>query len=887
MNKARPNQRAAGDQEEDCKKLDEFLEVERNACDERRRNVFGTLASAPGIAFSHFRPTTDGWEATSGNWALAFSGGGIRSATFCLGVLQGLARPVGRDAALPPSFARTPDQPPGVLPLFDYLSSVSGGGFTAGFLQSLYAPKSHPPIAGQTPTASQVMKQLEEEPPGRVHSGITPTPLAWLRENGRYLAPSGAGDLFYAIALSIRNWMGLHWVMGVALMFAAALVALVESGSRTWMPDTLRNWWLPPLAVLLLWLVPVASAYWITREAGAPAGAKSLPGATVLGVALGGALAVSPLLFTMEHVWPPQLDLHHRIWRVYAAYCGVVLLLATLYACAARLLGRDADTGAGLAVVLTTWFMRGVQGGAVLLALALVMSITHWLLEQRLSPLLSSASVAGALSALYRVAIKLVPMVQGVRGGRDGVRGGAQRSLGVVLAVLALLLMLAVAVFWCTATFFLTNPCVIAPIGCVATSADVFENAKGVVFLAGLFALAAAIWPSILNMSSYHYFYGARITRAYLGAANPSRTSAPPATPGEQVTKGTAEPDPRDYVSYADYHANPEAPLHLINITLNHTVDPAEQLIQRDRKGQPFVVLPGLRLGGNDIVRFSIGDRYREVDGAGAKVRIGDWLAMSGAAVSTGMGRMTSFGASVCATFANARIGCWWPGQTASDGFWRTLLPTYAYLRDELSGEFYGPHRKYMYLTDGGHFENTATYELLRRVRDESRGVRFILMCDCGADPEYRYKDLANLVRLARIDFQLELEVDHGVARTPSALAGVFGIPDNMGPADRAHLDNRCALLLNVRQDGNLLARIVVIKPRLILCASSDLLAYYRDNPAFPQEPTSDQFFDEEQWESYRKLGLECARTVLGLGPALWRVVLDANPGSSLRHTSR
>src|SRR6185369_17798932 len=41
---------------------------------------------------------------------LTFSGGGIRSATFCLGILQGLANL-------------------GLLKRFDYLSTVSGGGY--------------------------------------------------------------------------------------------------------------------------------------------------------------------------------------------------------------------------------------------------------------------------------------------------------------------------------------------------------------------------------------------------------------------------------------------------------------------------------------------------------------------------------------------------------------------------------------------------------------------------------------------------------------------------------------------------------------------------------------------------------------------------------------
>ena len=49
--------------------------------------------------------------------ALCLSGGGIRSASISLGVMQGLARL-------------------GVLSEFDYLSTVSGGGYTGGWLSA-------------------------------------------------------------------------------------------------------------------------------------------------------------------------------------------------------------------------------------------------------------------------------------------------------------------------------------------------------------------------------------------------------------------------------------------------------------------------------------------------------------------------------------------------------------------------------------------------------------------------------------------------------------------------------------------------------------------------------------------------------------------------------
>src|ERR1035437_2900236 len=54
---------------------------------------------------------------------MAFSGGGIRSATFNLGVLQGFAEL-------------------GLLPFIDYLSTVSGGGYIGSWLHGIIDRKS-------------------------------------------------------------------------------------------------------------------------------------------------------------------------------------------------------------------------------------------------------------------------------------------------------------------------------------------------------------------------------------------------------------------------------------------------------------------------------------------------------------------------------------------------------------------------------------------------------------------------------------------------------------------------------------------------------------------------------------------------------------------------
>ena len=68
---------------------------------------------------------------------------------------------------------------------------------------------------------------------------------------------------------------------------------------------------------------------------------------------------------------------------------------------------------------------------------------------------------------------------------------------------------------------------------------------------------------------------------------------------------------------------------------------------------------------------------------------------------------------------------------------------------------------------------------------------------------------------------------------------------------------------------------LIVLKPRLIAGAPPDVTEYHQRHAAFPQESTIDQFFDEAQWESYRKLGLEIGTLVFDKnGASLWKFVL-------------
>ena len=212
------------------------------------------------------------------------------------------------------------------------------------------------------------------------------------------------------------------------------------------------------------------------------------------------------------------------------------------------------------------------------------------------------------------------------------------------------------------------------------------------------------------------------------------------------------------------------------------------------------------------------------------------------------------------------RLGLWWRSKLGANDLRpgreraaREVFPTQVYLGYELTARFHGAHRARQYLSDGGHFENTAVYELLRPARE----VEVIVACDDGCDPDYQFADLANLIRLARIDHRAHFELATEFAG--SELGAVFGRDEDFARKADAS-DDKCALLYRVTYpNGEGRARwLIVLKPRLVAAAPLDVWQYKQANGTFPQETTTDQFFDEAQWESYRRLGVAIGTLVFG-----------------------
>lgn len=69
---------------------------------------------------------------------------------------------------------------------------------------------------------------------------------------------------------------------------------------------------------------------------------------------------------------------------------------------------------------------------------------------------------------------------------------------------------------------------------------------------------------------------------------------------------------------------------------------------------------------------------------------------------------------------------------------------------------------------------------------------------------------------------------------------------------------------------------LLLIKPRIAGRELPDLIQYRETNAAFPQQPTTNQFFDEAPWESYYRLGQLIGERIFDCG---WTEKARVHPG--------
>jgi hypothetical protein len=277
-------------------------------------------------------------------------------------------------------------------------------------------------------------------------------------------------------------------------------------------------------------------------------------------------------------------------------------------------------------------------------------------------------------------------------------------------------------------------------------------------------------------------------------------------------------------------------PLHVVNASLN--LVGGENLAWQERKAASFTVTP-LHSGSRTL------EAYRDTAEYGEKITLGTAMAISGAAVSPNMGALSSPAFTFLMTLFNARLG-WWIGnparKTHDEASPRMSLVS---LLMEALGKTSAAH-DYVFLSDGGHFENLGLYEMVLR------RCRYIIVCDASADGRYGFGDLANAVRKIRIDLGIPIE--------PL-------VTKYIGPQKDERYGRYCALgkihYKNV-DGGDAIGYLVYIKPAIYSDSPADVRNYANESATFPHETTADQFFSESQFESYRALGRHVIGKICG-----------------------
>jgi hypothetical protein len=883
--------------------------------------------------------------------ALCLSGGGIRSATFNLGVLQGLAKI-------------------GLLGKFDYLSSVSGGGYIASWLRTWMAREN---VAG-------VVQALGNPAEPRDPLAPEPAPVVNLREYSNYLTPHlglFSGDTWAAAGIIARNLL-LNWLVLVPLLAAVTgiplLFRLIVHG--TGIPES-WHWQLLTVA-LGIELLASLSVYSFRRFAKRPQIPQAyfvfgcvLPVCVAAGVLCTAAVGLNlPWHNSPSH--PCCSDIT-GLWKFSFAWCLFVPCLGWLVAeILARLFPRwtlPAPDAACAQVRQAAWMYELLAlliSGAVGMAL-LVLAVRYCFSFLFFHPDAYVILALPMLLAIYLIARALFVGIASLgdsyqqRGSNDDAdREWWARLSGWVLLVMTVwTAVTAICLFGLYVAQLFDNflagahpsralvagvKMFVAGLGTLSGLVAAFKGSSektpananastpatctsswvvargGAVFLIcviislswGLKSLGQLltgesrlfsdpmsweVWlqflflilglallsvvasrPVNVNRFSLHGMYRNRLVRAYLGASNCSEVG------GQQ-----RQPDPFTGFSLSDnlpLHALCPQPgsapgaarpaaearlLPIINTTLN--LVHGEKLAWQQRKAESFSMTP-LYCG-----NWREGYRRSTEYGGWGGITVGTAITISGAAANPNMGYNSSPVMAFLMGIFNVRLGAWL-GNTNARGnktYTRTgpklaLMPLFA----EVFG-LTNSSRRYVNLSDGGHFDNLGLYEVVLR------RCRHVLVCDAGNDGGFAFEDLGNAIRKIRIDFGIPIEFKDKIEILPNE-------PESPDKPSRPGLYCAIADIRYSTIDGDVPnGRLIYIKPTLrghIPKESGgavpyDIYSYARSSKDFPHETTADQWFSESQFESYRALG---SHILERLGEGLTEASFDKFLGAAHEH---
>jgi hypothetical protein len=352
-----------------------------------------------------------------------------------------------------------------------------------------------------------------------------------------------------------------------------------------------------------------------------------------------------------------------------------------------------------------------------------------------------------------------------------------------------------------------------------------------------LLACAAIFsWRFNLNVFGMNWFYRNRLVRCYLGATRWE--------PGLRRPQGFTGFDDRDDIPLTKLQYDqttsglptsaptrpPECfrgPFPIVNCSLN--LGGSSDLDVKTRQSASFSLTP-LHAG---CARTNVG--FAPVKGergfAGSPT-LGQAISISGAAASPNMGYNTTPLVAILLTMFNVRLGWWFPNPGKRK--WHRDSPFFSL--SYLIWEFLGladEKSNFVNISDGGHFENLGIYELVRR------RASVIIACDAECDPDLNFGSLGNVIRICETDFDTKIEID--VA--------------SIGKQEETGLSLAHCAVGKIKYSNGSIGYLIYLKASITGDEDVGIQQYLASHPDFPHQTTADQFFTEDQFESYRRLG--------------------------------
>lgn len=769
---------------------------------------------------------------------LAFSGGGIRSATFSLGVAQELARH-------------------GQLVSIDYISTVSGGGYTGSCISSVL---NEPLNDKQRREAPSYVSRDDEEPRGLTH----------LRNSSNYLTPGGLIDKLRLGNVLLRGILLNLFIYMPYILLAVILTEIVYEFMPHWSNFTYLA--IPFTIVFLLMTVAFPFLLRFGRNALNWSRRNSFEKClTIPPLIVFVAILVSPILYittlAIEHDTGQALDWLEKIIQT-AGWKPVLILLA--FFTVLMIVGQFSAILAKLTKTLF-FYVLGLLGPIIIFIIYLTLCLwqidspyLHISAESVLNeavaceqPCIVQKAKDSSSNEIQTTSLKtqlenlLFHPERKIENSRSFIDALKGRSIQLSENAIVICQKGDCMQSFDDSQWHLDNRVWVindAPklqkfcpdfdslnesenIGIVGNchyikrasihnfriigdQLNLFDRTEDGIFMLMLVGFIVVNFFLLdMNVTSLHGFYRDRLSKAYIFRLGPN---------GEIIHN--------DRLKLSELNSpGSTAPYHLINATLNLQASKDENL--RGRKSDFFIF--SKRFIGCEKTGYA---STREIEKFDNNLDLATAMAISGAAAAPNMGASTNRSLVFILTLLNVRLGYWVPNPAlVKEKRWNRWFlfngakPTL--LWREALGKL-DKNGSHINVSDGGHLENLGMHPLLKR------RCKTIFAIDAEADPDMSFNGLVKLIRFARIDMGINFELDLEALR-----------PDEHGYTRSHWVTGR--IIYSNGETGT----FFYIKLSITGDEPEYIRAYKTAHIKFPHESTADQFFSENQFEAYRALG--------------------------------